>query len=259
MSPKTSSWRYPLLLILFLAWPAFAQTADPIKPPLKTIEIEWEPIEKAGGYEVRLMPAAGGKPLKFFTAESHFIQDVPVGAYKMQVRSRARDEDYFSPWSDSFPIEVVAKEITPLKPVDKEIISAPSALKSSVEFEWKPVNGVKEYTLKVWNDARAEKPWVFVTRNTKKKLDVPPGEVYHWQVLFESDSAVSYAQAPTTFSFTLLGQKLIEPEIRPPEIQGLGRKLSWHESPDAAKNAKTYAMIRVTEFDIPSVKRLYVN
>ena len=134
------------ILVALALWGAFsfAQTPDPLKPILKTIEIEWEAIEKAGGYEVRLQPLPQGKPLKFFTTDSRLVQDVPVGEYRMQVRSRAKDEDYFSPWSDSVPIEVVAKEITPLKPADQEVIPAPNAMKYTVEFEWKPVARVKE-------------------------------------------------------------------------------------------------------------------
>lgn len=221
---------------------AFAADAPvPLKPVLKTIELEWEAVEKASGYEVRLTPAAGGKPLKFLTEEAKIVQAVPVGNYKLQIRSRSEDADIFSPWSETLPIEVVAKEITPLKPEDNSIIAALDANKFTVEFEWKPVDGVKEYTIKVWNEKRKENPWVFVTKYPRKKLDVPPGEIYFWQVLFESASGISYAQSPTTFKFTILGSKLTAPEIGPltlsPEIQ----VLEWSKTLGANKyQAKLY-------------------
>ena len=199
----------------------------------KTIEIEWEAVPKVGGYEVRLVPAGGGKTLKFLTVESRLVQDVPVGEYKMQIRSRAKDEDYMSAWSEVIPLEIVAKEITPIKPEDKATLNAVGIAKYTVEFEWATVDKVKEYTLKVWSEKRIDKPWVFVTRKTSKKLDVPPGEVYHWQVLFESASAVSYAQAPTTFTFTILGQKLTTPEITIPTPAPNLNKMSWRESEGA--------------------------
>ncbi len=33
--------------------------------PLKGIELEWEPVENAFGYEIRLTPKGGGEPLVF--------------------------------------------------------------------------------------------------------------------------------------------------------------------------------------------------
>jgi hypothetical protein len=210
-------------------------------PILKTIEVEWEPIPKAGGYEVRFTPKAGGKPLKFITEESKISQDVPIGEYTMQVRSRARDVDYWSPWSEAVPLEVVTREINPLKPEDESTLSAIGLSKYTIDFEWEPVPSVKEYTLKVWNEHRADKPWVFVTRGTKKKLDVPPGEVYYWQVLFESASAVSYQQEPSTFTFTILGMKLTTPEIDPPEPTPNLKRLTWRASQGATMyHAKLY-------------------
>ena len=32
-----------------------------------------------------------------------------------------------------------------------------------------------------------------------KRLEVPPGRVYYWQVLFESSNNIDYAQAPPIF------------------------------------------------------------
>lgn len=226
--PMRRKINFLLAGLLVTAQAALAQGAA-----IKTIEIEWEEIPKTAGYEVRMMPKGGGKTLKFLAIENRMVQDVPVGHYTMQIRSRAKEVDYFSPWSEPVPIEVVAKEITPLKPADQATISALGLEKYTVEFEWQPVEGVKEYTLKVWNEHRRDKPWIFTTSKTRKKLDVPPGDVYYWQVLFESNSAVSYAQAPTTFIFTLLGVKLTTPEIIPPESTPTLKHLSWRASDGA--------------------------
>jgi hypothetical protein len=210
-------------------------------PTLKTVEFEWEAVPRVSGYEVRLTPKEGGKPLKFITEEPKLVQDIPVGSYKMQIRSRARDVDYFSPWSEVIPLEVVTREITPLHPDDDATLSAIGMNKYTVEFEWEPVDQVKEYTLKVWNEHREDKPWIFVTRNTKKKLDVPPGDVYYWQVLFESANAVTYQQAPTTFTFTILGMKLTTPEVDPPASTPELKQLTWRASEGATNyHAKLY-------------------
>ncbi|MGE4133553.1 MAG: hypothetical protein AB7F86_18095 [Bdellovibrionales bacterium] len=197
------------------------------------IELEWEPVPKASSYEVRLMPKSG-KPLKFRTKESRVVEGVPVGSYNLQVRTYSEDADYYSPWSDPLPLEVVEREITLLQPADESVIEAGGPKKQTVEFVWEPVKGVKDYTLKVWNEKRVDTPWVFKTRATSKKLDIPPAEIYSWQVLFESAGAVSYAQSPTTFKFTLLGHRLTKPEINPPELRPGRDRLSWKPSPGAA-------------------------
>jgi len=242
---------------LFLA--VFCAHATAQAPAFKTIELEWEEVPKVAGYEVKLIPEGGGKALRFLSAEASLIQEVPVGRYIMQIRSRAEGYDYYSPWSEKVQIEVVAKEITPLKPVDKATISAIGIEKYTIEFEWQPVDGVKEYTIKVWNEHRLQKPWVFTTRGTKKKLDVPPGDVYYWQVLFESNSAVSYAQAPTTFTFTLLGMKLTTPEIVPPENTPALKQLTWRESEGAANYSVKLYYRHLDEKDWKMIRQVQLN
>lgn len=234
--------RLLLSVLALVVIPAFAQA--PAVPPApdasaeptvwKTIELEWEAVDKAVGYEIKLTPLTGGKAHVFEAGESHLSQQVPVGNYKLQIRARDRDGE-FSPWSEPSDLEVAVKEIIPLSPTDKSQIEATGNGKQSVEFSWSPVDKIRIYTLKVWSEDKKDTPWVFTGRTTKKTLQVPPGRVYYWQVLFESANDVVYNQEPKTFSFTLQGTQLATPAVAPFQA---GKDLNWKGS-DETKLYKT--------------------
>ncbi|MGE0528658.1 MAG: hypothetical protein AB7P49_16435 [Bdellovibrionales bacterium] len=220
--------------------------------------MEWEPIEKAGGYEVRLTPAQGGEPLIFPTTESKLIRDVPMGVYKVQIRSRARDVDYFSPWSGVIEVEVVAKEPEPLKPEQGAVIPGHGRKKVTVDFEWTPVEKAKRYTLRVWSQARKDKPWIFRTEGTRKSLEVPPGEVYFWQVFFTSSTGIAYQQEPLAFSFSVLGAKLITPNPQAPEKPREAKTLAWKPSPEAERYKTKLLYRHLDETEWTAVKEIAV-
>ena len=221
----------------------------------KVIEIEWEPITRAGGYDLKFIPDDGKAAIFVRTTESRLSQELPIGKYRLQIRTRAKDEDYASDWSAPVPIEVVEKTINPLKPEDKAVIES-KATKHTVEFEWSPVENVKEYTLKVWNDKRKDNPWVFVTRQTRKRLEVPAAENYYWQVLFEAANSINYQQEPTTLTFTLLGSRLVTPSISTPKSITDVRGLTWTESPGAEEYVIELAYRHLDETEFQPIKSL---
>jgi len=220
---------------LFSALTVNAQT-----PMLKTIELEWDAVENAGSYEVKLVAEIGQAPMQFTTQEAKLIQQVPVGNYTLQVRARSADGSDFSPWSEPMPFAVLVKELLPLHPEDQSIVDSDGVKKATVEFRWSPVEKVKVYTLIVWSEDKKDTPYVFSTKVPIKKIDVPPAQTYYWQVKFESADDVAYQQQPKTFSFTLLGKQLVKPEINgklPPQP----KELTWRASPEAKEyTAKLY-------------------
>lgn len=215
-----------LFLVSLFAW------AQEI-PVMKTIELEWEGLEEANGYEVRLTPVKGGDKLTFKTYDPMLVTQVPTGVYRLQIRSKARVDGTLSPWSDPIPLEVLSQELHPLKPANESTIAAEKQKKLSVEFEWTPVEKAKLYTLKVWTEGRKDKPWIFKSKETKRKLSVPTADVYYWQVTFDSSNRVNYFQEPTVFTFNILGPKLIKPTIEPIKSSTQVDQLTWKASPQA--------------------------
>ncbi len=224
-----------ILSLSILFSPALsAADSEPVKK-LKSIELEWEQIPKATSYDVKLTPVNGGSPIVFTTTENHIVQTIPAGPYNLQIRSFVKSLDFSSAWSDPVTVEVVAKELFPLNPEDKSTIENRGSKKQTVEFRWSPVEHIKAYNITVWSEDEKQKPWVFTTKATSKKLEVPPGAVYYWQVKFESSNDVTYIQEPQTFSFTLLGDKLLQPEIVDKVPTDESRTFSWRATPDAKR------------------------
>lgn len=201
------------------------------------MELEWEPVENVFGYEVQLSPKGGGEALVFRTIENKLMQEVPVGIYTLRIRSRDKEiENRWSPWSDSVDLEVLVKELLPLKPENEAILTAQGDGREDVKFSWTPVEKTKGYTLRIWTEETKNKPLTFSTRNHAQHLKLLPGRVYFWQVTFESSTAVSYAQETRTSMFLLQGRKLVQPVIKPVPSMVEVKELSWIKSP----RAKTY-------------------
>lgn len=221
-----------LCMGMLTALSVHAETATPPLTPLKTIELDWEAVENAGGYEVKLSPENGQAPLVFETPENHLSKAVPIGNYVLQMRTKSKDGRDTSEWSPPIPLAVVAKELTPLKPAQNAEIDGSKKPKISVDFEWSPVANAKSYTLSVWSDDKKDKPYVFTTKSTRRTLDVPTAQIYHWKVEFESADDVRYQQEPKLFTFTLLGQRLTKPEIIDHSLS-CKDMLTWTDSEDA--------------------------
>lgn len=204
------------------------------EPVLKTIELEWEEVPNAESYILKLTPVgAPGAPIYFTAKEAKLVEKVPLGNYELRIRSRSKEEDVLSKWSDPIQLEVAIRETKPISPADKEVIEAKGKLTDSVEFSWTPVEKVKLYTITIWTNEIRDKPLTFTTKNTKKTLNVKTGRDYFWQVNFESATDISYAQMPPIFTFTLIGPKLITPGDIKVTRTGDTHTITWNKSEDA--------------------------
>jgi hypothetical protein len=216
------------LLILFVL------SAGAQELPLKTIELEWDAVENAFGYEIRLTPKNGGTPLTYKVLENKFTQDVPVGVYVLRIRSRHKEvEDLWSPWSDPLPLEVLVKELLMLEPAHEAVLTAKGEAREEVTFTWTKIDKARDYVLKIWTEETKEKPLTFVTRKNSQKLKLIAGRVYYWQVVFESATQVTYAQETRTHMFMLQGKKLIQPSILPLTPAVEIKELAWVKTPKA--------------------------
>lgn len=234
--------------LLFSSW-VFAQGSAVER---KTVELEWEAVPNVESYEVRLKPKAGGDALVFTAADSRLVQEVPVGIYVLDVRSKGKDEDAYSPWSEAIELAVITKNTVPLKPENGSVKIAEDLKNVPVDFEWAPVEHVKEYTIKVWSEIRKDVPWTFTTSKTATTLKIPPGEIYYWQVFFDSVNSVTYNQSPPIFTFTLQGIRLVRPEITSKPTFGDVKFFSWKRSPGASEYlAKlSYRHLDETEYKV---------
>ncbi len=220
------------LLILLFCLPFFASAQLP--PPQATVELDWEPIENAQAYEVKLEPKDGSETILIKATENKISQRVPVGEYSVRIRSQDKKSGYFGKWSPAISIEVSSKVIKLITPEDNAILSDFPGEEGEIEFRWEGNADARQYTIKIWSDNEAEAQEIPVS-DTVYKLKLPLGRIYHWNVTFETTRAIKYQADPMTYSFSLLGKRLLRPEIDP-IIQTTkdGTTIKWTESPEAA-------------------------
>lgn len=177
-----------------------------------TLDIEWEKIEDATSYEVKLTPSTGGDVLKFLSSDTRLTQKLPQGNYKFQIRSREKTTGYFGPWSPETEVEVTPKAVKLISPSEGAEISEPKEKRTQVEFQWTPVLGAKEYTLRIWFDEE-KNAREFKSKTNKKLLTLPAAKTYAWQVTFLTDRSIGYLAAPQIGNFKVLGKQLMKPVI----------------------------------------------
>jgi hypothetical protein len=194
---------------------------------MTTLDLEWEAVDEASGYEVKLTPKIANEevgpgqslssgpprePLRFTTTESRLSESVPAGVYRLQIRSKDKKTGYFGPWSKPAEIEAVAKAIELLLPADNSVIKDAKSKRANVMFQWNAVPQALYYTLKVWSED-SSKTQEFIVRAPSKRLNLIAAKVYYWEVTFKTKQAIGYMTKPQRFTFTLLGPQLVQPIV----------------------------------------------
>ncbi len=218
------------VLVGFL-WSPDRTMAEDLPPPQATLELEWELVDDAIAYEVKLTPKKeGAAPIVLSAPENKINARVPIGEYKLQIRSQDKNNKYWGRWSKPSEIEVVTKRVQLVIPENESVIKPKSEKRAEVRFEWNSVPEAKKYTLRLWTDDGAE-PVEFKTKEITKTLQLLPGHSYFWYVTFETERSVRYQADPLTYSFMLLGHPLEKPIIDPEVSTDESVKLSWSKPP----------------------------
>ena len=203
---------------------------------LATLDLEWEAIDEANGYELKLTPTKGGEPLTFKSDEAKASLKLPIGSYKLQIRSKDKASGYYGRYSDPTEVEVEYKILELLTPPDESILGDEknASKKKKVVFAWSPAPNAQTYTMKIWSDD-PDKAKEFKTAGTTVTLNLPSGRKYFWQVTFATKNAVGYIADPRRSSFMLLGPQLVTPVIDSNLAIPFVTKAKWSQSPGAER------------------------
>lgn len=192
------------------------------------VNLEWEPIEEATGYELELTSVATNKRASFKTREPKWNGNINSGRYKMRLRA-FDDRGVPGAWSD--PEQIFVKLHSPklIRPAEKAELKTNEVEKETVKFSWEFIAGAKEYRI-VINGGTS------VSQNisgVETSIELPVAKTYTWTVVAlmpdGSDGEVGPSQ-----SFTLIGKKLNKPEIAEPETEFV-QELSWSK-PDRVES-----------------------
>lgn len=112
------------------------------------IDMEWEEVPGAKGYEVELFQEVKGQKLtrgKFKLDESRWSHAVTPGQYSLRIRS-LDPRGVPGEWSDYVPLKVRLENPQLLVPVPGAKVDKPE-----VQFEWSEINGASSYQLVILN------------------------------------------------------------------------------------------------------------
>lgn len=234
-----------------------AVSTDKKTPAQATLDLEWEAVEDAAGYEIELTPKSGGKVLRFTAEKNEISQLIPVGVYILRIHSREASTGMYGPWSEPTQVDVVAKKIELIEPSNEAELQIEKGNTLAVEFKWSAATGAKGYTLKIWEDQQPQvnadsqldkksgsesgglsnakvKPVLreYKTSQTSHIVRLSALKSYRWSVTFESEQAVNYSTEAKPRTFVILGAELAKPvlnKIEPPKVT----EVSWSTVLDA--------------------------
>jgi len=229
--------KFTATLICILSLSIFAQAEERVR---RNVEIEWDVVEGASSYEVRVTRKDEAKsdkkkkPLLFKTKKPQWAATIKPGIYNMEIRSY---DDRGAPGSWSPPSELVVKlpGVIAISPTDKLVIPSDNEKNFNVQFKWEVVPGATKYRIKAQT---ADGSWKVEkdVEGTKWTSEIPVGHTINWEVatLDEKNEEGDKWESPQ--SFELHGSALKTPEIEKP-LSEILRELKW-SAPEYAKSYK---------------------
>ena len=194
----------------------------------RNVEIEWEPVEGATGYEVQVVRKDDPKKkqLRFRSKDAKWSATIRPGEYDMQIRSYD-DRGVPGSWSPPSSLLVRLPQVIPILPATNQVLLADDDDNDDAEFKWEPVPGAKSYKFKAhsasgsWN---AEKE----VADTKISLEVPAGEFINWEVTAVSSKDEAGEPWGTPQSFEMRGPPLAGPALEKP-MNKYVKELTWKQ------------------------------
>ncbi len=183
------------------------------------IEMEWDAVPMSSGYEVELKDESG-KILNFKKTEPYLSEDVPIGMYKVRIRSIRKDQKV-GKWSAPMALEAMPMDLVIEEPANEARLIAATERGRIVKFRWKARAGLKKFYFRLWTADGEVKTALL----DKKEIDIElkSGITYYWIVTARSDSGVVYDNSDQAFSFMIIGDRLPPPF----EIELQDSNFSW--------------------------------
>ncbi len=182
----------------------------------REVLLEWEPDPEVVTYELEIGDLKKSKPSKAVGGikATEWTGALQAGRYWMRIRGRD-DRGVPGEWSDKVEFQVTLQPVDIVQPKAEEVVKANDD-KEEVEFKWQPMPAATGYAVTVTDDSGK----VLVNQETKEtsfEAELPSAMKYSWNVRAIDRTGTPGAVPEQAPSFTLLGEKLEEPEIKTPE------------------------------------------
>jgi hypothetical protein len=201
----------------------------------RNFEVEWEAVEGATNYELKLTRKdESKKPTHIKTKDNKWAATIKPGTYLMQIRS-FDDRGAPGDWSPPTELQVKLPSVVQGEPLPHAVVEAGDDTSEEVKLKWNAVPGADKYKVEVrstTSDWKTEKE----VSDSDWTVKVPVGESFEWNVTAldpKGEIGDTNAQA---IPFDVKGPALAKPKIQKPMSQYI-KELEWDEAP----KAKTYS------------------
>lgn len=216
-------------LIVVILFAHFAAAAELSK---RSVDLGWEPVEGAIGYELRIksLSRENAKPLLFRTKKASWVGRIAPGEYEMNIRSYDK-RSVPGPWSEA--VKFWAKVPPPLliQPKPHEVIESGQEGIAHVQFEWANPFQQNKFNLKIISEPAGFEKSVEVTV-TNPIVELPVGKRYKWQVQAVHSDGSMGELSPEPGDFTLLAPALPPPNLLVDKSDFM-RLVTWEAVPSA--------------------------
>jgi hypothetical protein len=217
--------------VLAASAPCFAAAGAKVR---RNVEVEWEGVEDASLYEVRVVRKddRSKKAQTFKLKESKWSANINPGIYLMEIRSYDQ-RGVPGEWSPPSEMEVKLPAIIVKSPQPGQEIEAKNADKDKLNLEWEPVPGADHYhvtaksTTSDWKDER-DFP------GTAAEMNTPVGQNIEWNVAAVDPKGTAGEVSEKPYQVEFKGPALEKPEIEKPRSKYV-REVEWKAPPYAAK------------------------
>jgi hypothetical protein len=207
--------------------------------PTRWIDLEWDDIPEAKGYDIELFELLDGKEYSrgiFHSDKSHWSKETKAGKYSVKIRALDKRK-VPGPWGEAMPISVKLIPPTLLKPSNDEIFSTSEMDDLVILFHWNISQGSKLYQIVVFNEKNEVIVNEVITNNDYQKR-ISQIDNYKWFVmpLYSDDEKLPPAEILSKNNnsiimkkFSVKGKQLIAPIINLEYSAKKGVIFRWEE------------------------------
>ena len=225
----------------------------------RNFEVEWEAIEGASLYEVKLArkDEPDKKPTIIKTKDNHWSATIKPGNYAMQIRT-FDDRGVPGDWSPATELQVKLPSVVQLDPTSGLVINSSDDNNEEVKFKWEAVPGAEEYQVNVRTTSGSGWQKEKQLSGTSWEVKVPVGEALSWNVTAVDGKGEIGDVNALPVQFEVKGPALAKPQIKKP-LNKYVRELQWAESPKAKGYSYeiTYQNPRTRKWDMVESKAQY--
>ena len=208
----------------------------------RAVNLEFEPVEEATGYDVRIqriLPSGKKKaPVTFNLKKPVWDATVNYGKYELSLRAYD-DRGVPGDWSEAMEFVVTPPPPSLLTPKANQKIKSAQEYRYKVPFQWQPMPGAGSYELIVTDTSNGESKTYPVENASRYDVDLDVAKTYKWKVISLLPEGIKGDSPETEQSFELIGKALESPDVDEPPSK-FPQKITW-DAPDHA-DSYTYAL-----------------